>query len=502
MLRLTTPEQAALWLRERVTGTLCSDSRKVQPGDGFIAWPGGAVDARRFVPDVFERGAVACLVEEDGLEAWNLTGTHMACYKGLKSDTGAIASAFFGTPSLALQIVAITGTNGKTSSAWWLAQALSALPGALALPCAMVGTLGVGRPGASVISTGLTTPDPVRLQHALHAFAAEGLKACAMEASSIGIEEHRLDGTRIRVAVFTNLTQDHLDYHGSMDAYWQAKLRLFAWQGVQCAVVNIDDPYGAELAYTLSNSAMQVWTVSCKHVSARLMARTVSYSDLGLRFEVVEGQESHWLQTRTLGIYNVSNLLGVLGAMRALNVPLQMAVQACGNLQPVPGRMECFGGVQAPLVVVDYAHTPDALGQALEALRPVASQRGGHLWCVFGCGGDRDTSKRPLMGAIASQRADQVVVTSDNPRSEKPEAIVAHILLGMAHSKTVDVQTDRARAIADTVERASPTDVVLLAGKGHEATQEIAGVQLPFSDQSHALAALRFRHSQSSEVGL
>lgn len=500
MQQLQTPMQAARWLRERVTGTLHSDSRKAQPGDGFIAWPGAAVDARQFVPSVLEQGVTACLVEEDGLSAFGLASEQVASYRGLKVDTGSIAAEFFGMPSEALQVVAITGTNGKTSSAWWLAQALSALPGEQALPCGMVGTLGVGRPGASVVATGLTTPDPVRLQQTLHGFVAAGLKACAMEASSIGIEEHRLAGTRIKVAVFTNLTQDHLDYHGSMAAYWQSKLRLFAGPGLTNVVVNVDDAYGADLAQKLSGTNLRVWTVSCKQPTARLQARSITYADQGLRFEVVEGQDSHWLQTRTIGDYNVSNLLGVLGAMRALDVPLQLAVQACSDLHPVPGRMECIGGSGESLVVVDYAHTPDALGQALTALRPLATQRGGRLWCVFGCGGDRDASKRPLMGAIASQRADHVVVTSDNPRSEKPEAIVAHILLGLAQSKSVDVQTDRAQAIADTIARAAPADVVLLAGKGHEATQDIAGMQQPFSDQAHALAALRRRTVQSTEV--
>jgi UDP-N-acetylmuramoyl-L-alanyl-D-glutamate--2,6-diaminopimelate ligase len=206
------------------------------------------------------------------------------------------------------------------------------------------------------------------------------------------------------------------------------------------------------------------------------------------------------LKTRAIGAYNVSNLLGVLGAMRALCVSLRDAVQACADLQPVPGRMECLGGSGEPLVVVDYAHSPDALAQALTALRPLANQRGGRLWCVFGCGGDRDASKRPLMGAIASQKADQVVVTSDNPRSEKPEAIVAHILLGLTQSKAVDVQTDRALAIADAVSRAGATDVVLVAGKGHESTQEIAGVQHPFCDQEHAARALRQRRAPMTEA--
>ena len=319
-----------------------------------------------------------------------------------------------------------------------------------------------------------------------------------MEASSIGLEEHRLDGTQIRVAVFTNFTQDHLDYHGSMEAYWQSKRRLFVWPGLAQAVINVDDAQGLALAESLQSDALDVWTVSSQ-CDARLRASNIAYGALGLSFDVAEGDVSYRLQTRMIGSFNVSNLMGVLGAMRALGVPLQDAVNACTSLHPVPGRMECLGGIQEPLVAVDYAHTPDALSQALAALRPLATQRGGRLWCVFGCGGDRDASKRPLMGAIASQKADQVVVTSDNPRGEKAEAIIAHILLGLTQSKAVDVQSDRAQAIADAITRAAPCDVVLLAGKGHEDTQEIAGSKHLFSDRDHAQRALRSRHPLTAE---
>jgi UDP-N-acetylmuramoyl-L-alanyl-D-glutamate--2,6-diaminopimelate ligase len=511
MQNFQTPTQAAQWLRQRVTGTLRSDSRTVVAGDGFIAWPGTVVDSRQYVADALQRGATACLVEQDGAAAFALAGEATASIQGLQRNTGLIASEFLGTPSADLAVVAVTGTNGKTSTVWWLAQALSASPGAQARPCAMVGTLGVGRPPAganasgaqavaNIVSTGMTTPDPVLLQRTLRQFVTDGLSACAMEASSIGIEEHRLDGTQIRVAVFTNFTQDHLDYHGSMAAYWDAKRKLFAWPGLVCAVINVDDVQGAQLAPVLAATNLDVWTVSCKHTTARLQARAIGYETNGLRFDVVEGDESCVLQTRTIGTYNVSNLLGVIGAMRGLGVPLQAAVQACSALHPVPGRMECLGEPGEPLVVVDYAHTPDALGQALSALRPLATQRGGRLWCVFGCGGDRDPSKRPVMGAIASQKADQVVVTSDNPRSEKPEAIVAQILLGLVQSKSVTVQTDRALAIAEAIGRAAAQDVVLVAGKGHEATQEIAGAKHAFLDSDHAVRALHKRSAQTMEV--
>mgnify|MGYP001255001850 CR=1 FL=1 len=308
--------------------------------------------------------------------------------------------------------------------------------------------------------------------------------------------EHRLAGVAVRVAVFTNFTQDHLDYHGSMAAYWDAKRRLFNWPGLRSAVVNVDDAQGATLAADLTKntttSALDIWTVSCRE-PARLQACNVQYEEHGLRFDVVEGDQVVALHSHMIGSYNVSNLLGVVASMRSLGVPLVPAVQACQTLRSVPGRMECVGGDQQPLVAVDYAHTPDALEQALLALRPLATQRQGALWCVFGCGGDRDASKRPLMGAIAAKNADKVVVTSDNPRSEKPESIIAQILLGLPQSDAVEVQSDRALAIAQTVHHAGAQDVILLAGKGHEATQEFADSKVEFSDRLHAESALRSR---------
>lgn len=503
MRYLQTPEEAAQWLQARVTGTLQADSRKVAAGDGFIAWPGTAVDARHFVGQALAAGARACLIEGDGADAWAELGDAVAAYRGLKRDTSQIAAAFFGHPSQSLAVAAVTGTNGKTSTAWWLAQALGALPEALRHPCGLIGTLGVGQPPLpgpsasadalqSLKGTGLTTPDPVLLQRSLREFLQSGLQACAMEASSIGIEESRLDGTRIRVAVFTNFTQDHLDYHGTMQAYWNAKRRLFDWPQLVQAVVNVDDAKGAELALSLRNRSLDLWTVG-RHPDARLQARHIVYGETGLCFELVEGAQTVALQTRMIGTFNVSNLLCVLGALRAMGVPLDDAARVCAELHPVPGRMECLGGVQAPLVVVDYAHTPDALAQALSALRPLTEQRGGRLWCVFGCGGDRDATKRPLMGAIAAKHADHAIITSDNPRSEKPEAIIAQILLGMPPGEHGGVQVDRAKAIADAIARAHVHDVILLAGKGHESTQEIAGVKTPFLDSVHAVQALERR---------
>jgi len=495
MLELHHPADAARWLRQRVTGQLHADSRKVGPGDGFIAWPGAATDGRRHVPAALAQGAAACLVEHDGVDAFGFTGDAVAAYGQLKAATGPIAAAYYEAPSQQFDVLAVTGTNGKTSTAWWLAQALSNLKQPTQIPCGLVGTLGIGQP-PDVEFNGLTTPDPVLLQRQLRRFVDAGLKACAMEASSVGIVERRLDGTHIRVAIFTNFSQDHLDYHGTMEAYWVAKAALFRWPGLQAAVVNLDDARGRELAAQLDAGVLDVWTVSCME-PARLTARDIRYEGGGLSFAVREGDEAYRLRTQLVGQYNVSNLLGVIAAMRTLGVPLADAVVACGSLLPVPGRMERLALDGQPLVAVDYAHTPDALDKALQALRPLAQQRGGELWCVFGCGGDRDATKRPLMAAVAEKNADRVVVTSDNPRSEKPEAIISQILLGLSHDRCVQVQADRARAIADTLAAADARDVVLVAGKGHEDYQEVAGVKHPFSDLAHARAALAARRASA-----
>jgi UDP-N-acetylmuramoyl-L-alanyl-D-glutamate--2,6-diaminopimelate ligase len=489
MLELHTPVEAARWLHSRVSGTLRSDSRALHSGDGFIAWPGAASDARQYVAAALAQGATACLVERSGVESYEFNDEGIATYAGLKAASGPIAAAFFDHPTQQLDLLAVTGTNGKTSTVWWLAQALSHLQQVPPIPCAMVGTLGIGRV-PDVVATGLTTPDPVLLQQSLRRLVSEGVKACAIEASSIGIEEQRLAGCRIRSAIFTNLTQDHLDYHGSMAAYWQIKARLFAWPGLQAAIVNIDDAQGRLLADELALGGLDLWTVSCIG-AARLQAVDIRYEAAGLSFSVCEGTQSHRLQTRLIGQYNVSNLLGVIAAMRSIDVPLAAAVEACAQLTPVPGRMECLGTSGQPMVAVDYAHTPDALGQALAALRSLAKQRDGQLWCVFGCGGDRDAAKRPLMGAMAVRHADRVVVTSDNPRSEKPGTIISQILLGMTGHAPAMVQPDRAVAIRDTLALAGAKDVLLIAGKGHEDYQEVAGRRSAFSDLDHVRRALQ-----------
>ncbi|WP_087747574.1 MULTISPECIES: UDP-N-acetylmuramoyl-L-alanyl-D-glutamate--2,6-diaminopimelate ligase [unclassified Acidovorax] len=494
MQTLTSSHDAVQWLRERVTGTLQTDSRLIAPGDGFIAWPGAATDGRAHVADALARGAAACLVEQAGVEAFGFTGDHLAALRGLKAATGLMAAQWFDHPTRHLAVLAVTGTNGKTSTAWWLSGAWNLLSNRelhAQAGCALVGTLGMGVPPA-LESTGMTTPDPVRLQRAYRQYADQGLGACAIEASSIGLAEARLAGTQIRVAIFTNFTQDHLDYHGSMADYWRAKRALFDWPGLQAAVINVDDTAGAQLHAELTGGALDLWSISAQG-PARLVAQDIALGDQGLSFTVVEGAERLPLQTRVIGHYNVLNLLGVLATLRSQGVPLADAVRACAGLQPVPGRMQRLVAPGQPLVAVDYAHTPDALDKALQALRPLATERGGQLWCVFGCGGDRDAGKRPLMGAVAQQHADWVVVTSDNPRSEAPGAILHQILQGTIAGETVRAEPDRAAAIALAISEADAADVVLIAGKGHEDYQETAGVRRPFDDMAQAQAALAAR---------
>ena len=489
---LASPQAAARWLAAQVSGTLHTDSRRVRPGDGFIAWPGYAVDGRQFVPAALAAGAAACLVEAEGADAFGFIDARVAALPGLKAATGAVADEYFGAPSASLDIVATTGTNGKTSTAWWTAQALATL----GRRCGVIGTLGVGEPG-HVKSTGLTTPDPVTLHGTLRGMADQGFTACALEASSIGIVEHRLDALRIGVALYTNFTQDHLDFHGSMQAYWAAKRALFDWPGLKAAVINIDDAQGQVLTSELSGSALDLWTVSL-HAPARLRADKLRYIDGGLAFDAVEGEYRAAVQTRLVGEFNASNLLVVLAGLRALGVPLADAAAAAAALTPVPGRLQRVTEPAADVdVVVDYAHTPDALDKVLQALRPLATARGGRLWCVFGCGGNRDATKRPLMGAIAARGADHVVITSDNPRWESPSAILAQILAGAQAASPghdeVDVIEDRHEGIHGVLRAAEAGDVVLIAGKGHEDYQDIAGIKRPFSDVAVAASALRAR---------
>ena len=517
MQALHSPEQAADWLRQRVTGDLRTDSRQVQKGDAFIAWPGAATDGRQYLAAATAQGATACLLEASGWQAWqdahalatqegapsSEVTSNWATYAGLKADTGWIANAYYVQPSQALKVLAVTGTNGKTSTTWWLAQALNALavkPGAAAAAvCAVVGTLGVGQPPL-LVATGMTTPDPVVLHAQFRKWLDQGFEYCAIEASSIGVTEQRLAGTHIHLAVFTNFTQDHLDYHGSMQAYWQAKAALFDWPGLTAVVLNVDDVRGLELAERAEKQGLSVWTCSSQNKTARLRAQNIQRHSMGLAFEVVEGAQQLALQTTLMGEYNVDNLLGVMAALRALDFDLASAVAVCAHLSAVPGRMEkitagCDVATEKslPLTVVDYAHTPDAVAQSLAALRPLVQAHNAQLWCVLGCGGDSDSSKRPLMAQAAQAGADRLIFTSDNPRSESPAHILNDMLCGLQHPQAVHAELDRAQAIGYAVREAAAQDVILIAGKGHEATQEIEGMQYPFDDRVQARMALLAR---------
>jgi UDP-N-acetylmuramoyl-L-alanyl-D-glutamate--2,6-diaminopimelate ligase len=312
-----------------------------------------------------------------------------------------------------------------------------------------------------------------------------------MEASSIGLVEHRLNGCHIRTAILTNFTQDHLDYHGDMQAYWQAKQSLFEWPGLATAVINWDDPKGQALCEMLASTPVQVWTVSMHSTQANVYARHVRTTAQGMEFEVVCGEQSQSVSSQCVGEFNVMNMLGVMAVLCQAGHRLSAVVDACHALQPVPGRMQTWGRVGTPAVVVDYAHTPDAVAKALQALRPWAHARGGRLYCVLGSGGDRDSSKRAPMGRSAEAHADQVCLTSDNPRSEDPQHIVQQMLAGMTQPHKAIQQLDRAKAISDSIAQAQAADVVLVAGKGHETYQEVQGQKLPFSDSDHVVLALQ-----------
>lgn len=480
-------------LRARGVRDLRLDSRQVERGDAFVAVPGRKVDGRDFVEQAAARGAVAVLVEADGWTSPH-AGVPVLPLTGLTADLGRLAAAWYGEPSRALFSVGVTGTNGKTSCSQWIAQALSAA----GRPCGVIGTLGSGFPG-QLQDAGLTTPDPVSLQRAVRALADRGARALAMEVSSIGLDQQRVDGMKFDVAVFTNLTRDHLDYHGTMEAYAQAKARLFDWPTLTHAVLNLDDPFGRQLAHALQARARAPTLIGYSVAPAvdgelpcQLRATALRATATGQAFTLMAGDERADVTVGLVGSFNVSNLLAVTGALLAAGLSLADAAALLPRLSPPPGRMQCLGGSGQPLAVVDYAHTPDAIAQALTALRPLAQARGGALWIVFGAGGDRDPGKRAPMGAAAAA-ADQIVITSDNPRGEDPAAIAAQVAAGIPAGSSCRTLIDRGMAIDSVLAEADARDVVLIAGKGHEPYQETRGVRTPFSDVERASAALASR---------
>ncbi|MDG0025347.1 UDP-N-acetylmuramoyl-L-alanyl-D-glutamate--2,6-diaminopimelate ligase [Trinickia sp. Y13] len=494
-------DDALAWLRlhARPGAQMHGDSRTLDAGDIFVAYAVDGADSRPHIAAALARGAGAVLYQPEGFSG-NVDPARSLAVPGLDRLAGEIASGWYGAPSEQMRMFGVTGTNGKTSSSQWIAAALTAL----GEPCGVIGTLGTGMWGR-LVHTGFTTPDAPQTQRSLAQLVAAGARACAMEVSSHALHQGRVNGTAFDVAVFTNLTQDHLDYHHTFEAYEAAKAKLFDWPTLKTAVINRDDAAGRRL---IAHAQPRLPTIAygigiasdAPSAHAALVATNVRATATGTAFHLSSDWGGADVEVGTLGEFNVSNLLGVLGALLAADVPLADALAQLAKLEPVNGRMQRLGGRMAndePLVVVDYAHTPDALEKTLEALRPIAQARGGQLVCVFGCGGDRDSTKRPLMGAIAERLADIVVVTSDNPRSEDPRSIVDQIVSGMRHGEKARCIEDRANAILHTVRGAAREDVVVLAGKGHEATQEIMGKKRVFSDQDHARLALGARATYS-----
>lgn len=460
-----------------VTGLSC-DSRTLQTGDAFIAVQGFTAHGLSYLRTEQASKASVVLFEAPAPKDFVLPATALAV-PNLKQKQAQIADRFFGSPSNNIQVVGVTGTNGKTSSVQLIAEAYSLLGKA----AGTIGTLGTGMFGRLQVGE-RTTPDVIAVHHAIADMRDQGAHVVAMEVSSHALDQGRVDEVRFDTAVFSNLSLDHLDYHGNMQAYFAAKAKLFTWPGLRHAVINVDDAYGEQLFDQINDGLVCVSTSSKQHSKSSLRAEKVSLSLSGMCFSLVyEGQQA-LLNSPLLGRFNVDNLLAVAGVLLVNSLDLQQVASVLGKLSPVGGRMSRLGGEHGlPLVVVDYAHTPDALQQALKTLRDHSQAR---LICVFGCGGDRDRSKRPLMAAIAEQLADIVWLTDDNPRTESGDAIVTEICSGFQQPSSVHIQRNRRLAIKEAIAAAYPEDIVLIAGKGHEAYQEQDGVKIPFDDRAVA----------------
>lgn len=461
---------------------LALDSRKVEPGDLFLAYPGETSDGRKHIAQAIERGAVAVLWERRGFRwdpAWRVL--HLGV-EDLRAKAGEIAAQFYGYPSRRLRVMGVTGTNGKSSVAHWLAEVRTAL----GHPTAVIGTLGHGLPGRLSPATH-TTPDPVTLQRLLDEFVAQGLDGVAMEVSSHALDQGRVNGVEFVSATFTNLSRDHLDYHGSLENYGAAKANLFEWPSLEAVVLNFDDDFGRTLAAKVADRPVRLVGYGLTACDATLKAEIRQASLEGLGLSIVAAGQRAELTVRIPGRFNAYNLLAVLGTLIALGTPLEAAVGAMAGLAPIPGRMEVLDVPGRPRVIIDYAHTPDALEKLLLSVRELMVP-GARSILVFGCGGNRDRGKRPLMGAVASRLADECVLTSDNPRHENPRAIIDEIARGMGAN--YHIVEDRAAAIHHAIGEAGPRDVVVIAGKGHETYQEIGHVRLPFSDREVAQRAL------------
>ena len=476
--------------QDRAISGLALDSRRLIGGELFLAVPGFAVDGRDYIKAAVQAGAAAVLADDSGYYqvSTEVGDTPVVLVPNLKQKLGLLANRYYRQPSEKLRVVGVTGTNGKTSSCWFIAQLLSLLE----QPCAVMGTIGRGVP--PVLEPCLnTTSDAVSLHQYMSELYEQGVGSIAIEVSSHGLDQGRVDGVAFEVGVFTNISRDHLDYHQTIDAYARAKALLFNKGRVRKAVINLDDDY-AELMISNCSSETEVLMYSLENPAADIFAEAVCLETGGVKADIRTPWGCGQLQTPQLGRFNLQNLLAVIGAVCAQGNPLERVLGFIPELSTVPGRMQRFGGEAKPLVVVDYAHTPDALQSVLSALREHGAQR---LSCIFGCGGDRDRGKRPLMTRAALEGADKVVVTSDNPRSEEPASIIADAVAGVeAASDVLITIEDRAEAIANTVAEAVVGEIVVVAGKGHENYQEVQGVRLPFDDREHVIQALEVWRSE------
>jgi UDP-N-acetylmuramyl-tripeptide synthetase len=469
------------------SGLVTDHRRLTGPQDVFLAVPGEKFDPRNLADDLLrEQRCGLVLVDYDDRRAYQSASVLPVLH--LKTMLAELAFGYYETPSDAMTVIAATGTNGKTTVTRWLAQALNSL----GKKAAVIGTLGYGEPDNLKAHTGLTTPDVVGVHHLLHELRQQGFDTVCIEASSIGLEQRRLACVSIDVALFTNLSQDHLDYHGDMAAYGRSKLILAGWPTLRAAVVNIDDSFGLEFQAQVESRKVECVTVG-RHAAAKCQLVGVSHLDKGQRIQLKGRDELVQIDTAVVGSFNADNIALVFATLLQLGHAPERAVEALLKVTPAPGRMQHIEG--KPSVIVDYAHTPDALEKTLQALRPFTEKRKGKLWVVFGCGGDRDRSKRPLMGAVAAANADVVVITSDNPRSEAPGKILDEIQSGIAKEQVgqVRLEVDRVVAIEYAVRNAGENDVILLAGKGHETTQTIGEQVIQHSDAACAQKVLATR---------
>jgi UDP-N-acetylmuramoyl-L-alanyl-D-glutamate--2,6-diaminopimelate ligase len=457
---------------------LAYDNRTVEAGTLFFCVPGFTRDGHEFAPDAVTRGAAALVVEHE-----LPLDVPQVVVPDVRRAMASAAAAFFGEPTRELQVTGVTGTNGKTTSAYLLRGLLESA----GRPCGLLGTVKTVI-GGREIEAGRTTPEAIDLQRTFRQMLDGGDSAAVMEVSSHALELARVEGVHFAAAIFTNLTQDHLDFHPTMEDYFQAKRKLFTDCEPAHAVINLDDPYGVRLASDAEITAA-VTTFALDDPAATYRATEVRTDLYGSRFTVTGPDGAHELRSALRGRFNIYNALGAFAAARVLGVGLGTALTALETGGQVPGRFETVDEGQPFAVLVDYAHTPDSLENVLAAARHLTD---GRLHVVFGCGGDRDRGKRPLMGEIAARLADRVIVTSDNPRSEEPEAIITEILTGI--DRPVEHEVDRRVAISGAVAQAGPGDVVVIAGKGHEQGQEFAdGQKLPFDDVTVAQEALRAR---------